>query len=199
MDSLGAHRRVVTIDGRGYGRQRIPSIATSPSRTARTRRRGPRSSRHQRAGRLGGQCVGWPHGMTFAAGQPHRVPQSGDYRRTTDAGRRSATLDSDLSAGGALSPHRPEPCHHQGALRCVTRFRGDHGASDRAADIVRAFTEADRDSIRRTIRFMHRWRPLTDTLPRVTAPSLFLTGDLDDQHWRPADAQAAAATIPTLK
>jgi pimeloyl-ACP methyl ester carboxylesterase len=67
---------------------------------------------------------------------------------------------------------------------------------DRAADIIRSFTEADRDSIRRTVRFMHRWRPLTDILPRVNVPTLFLTGDLDDQHWSPADAQAAAATMP---
>jgi hypothetical protein len=47
---------------------------------------------------------------------------------------------------------------------------------DRAADIIRAFTEADRDSIRRTVRFMHRWRPLTDTLPKVNAQVAALTG-----------------------
>jgi pimeloyl-ACP methyl ester carboxylesterase len=62
--------------------------------------------------------------------------------------------------------------------------------------MIRTFKEADRGSIRRTVRFMHRWRPLTDTLPKVNVPTLFLTGDLDDQHWRPADADAAAATMP---
>jgi pimeloyl-ACP methyl ester carboxylesterase len=70
---------------------------------------------------------------------------------------------------------------------------------DRAADIIRDFTDADRGSIRRTIRFMHRWHPLTDTVPAITAPTLFLAGDLDDQHWRPADAQAAAATMPDAR
>jgi pimeloyl-ACP methyl ester carboxylesterase len=70
---------------------------------------------------------------------------------------------------------------------------------DRAADIIRGFTEADRASIRRTVRFMHRWHPLTDTLPRVNVPTLFLTGDLDDQHWSPADAHAAAATMPNAQ
>jgi pimeloyl-ACP methyl ester carboxylesterase len=70
---------------------------------------------------------------------------------------------------------------------------------DRAADLIRSFTEADRDSIRRTVRFMHRWQPLTDSLPRVNVPTLFLTGDLDDQHWRPADAHAAAATMPNAQ
>ena len=44
--------------------------------------------------------------------------------------------------------------------------------------------------------FMHRWRDLTDTLPAVAVPTLFITGDLPDQHWRPADAQVAAATMP---
>jgi pimeloyl-ACP methyl ester carboxylesterase len=70
---------------------------------------------------------------------------------------------------------------------------------DQAADIIRAFTEADRGSIRQTIRFMHRWRPLTDALISVTAPTLFLTGDLDDQHWGPAHAQAATATMPNAR
>jgi pimeloyl-ACP methyl ester carboxylesterase len=70
---------------------------------------------------------------------------------------------------------------------------------DRAADLMRAFNEADRGSIRRTIRLMHQWRPLNGTLPAITAPTLFLTGDLDDQHWRPADAQAAAATMPDAR
>lgn len=70
---------------------------------------------------------------------------------------------------------------------------------DRAADLIRAFAEADRGSIRRTIRFMHSWRPQTDTVPPITAPTLFLTGELDDQHWRPADAQAAAATMPDAR
>lgn len=70
---------------------------------------------------------------------------------------------------------------------------------DQAAEIIPAFTEADPGSIRRTIRFMHRWRPLTDTVSRVTVPTLFLTGGLGDQHWRPADAEAAAATTPNAR
>jgi pimeloyl-ACP methyl ester carboxylesterase len=70
---------------------------------------------------------------------------------------------------------------------------------DRAANLIRSFEEADRESIRRTIRFMHRWQPLTETLPAITAPTLFLTGDLDDQHWGPAEARAAAATMPDAR
>jgi hypothetical protein len=36
---------------------------------------------------------------------------------------------------------------------------------DRAAEIMSAFKDVDRESIRRTIRFMHSWRDLTDKLP----------------------------------
>lgn len=67
---------------------------------------------------------------------------------------------------------------------------------DRATETMSAFAEADRESIRRTIRFMHSWRPLTDVLPTVTVPTLLITGDLADQHWRLADAHAAAAKMP---
>ena len=67
---------------------------------------------------------------------------------------------------------------------------------DRAAEIMSAFREADPESIRRSIRFMHSWRAVTDKLPAVTVPTLLIAGDLADQHWQPADAQAAAATMP---
>jgi pimeloyl-ACP methyl ester carboxylesterase len=50
-----------------------------------------------------------------------------------------------------------------------------------------------------TIRFMHHWQPLTDKLPAITAPTLFLTGDVDGQQWSPARAQAAAATMPDAR
>ena len=69
----------------------------------------------------------------------------------------------------------------------------------RAAELMSAFREADRESIRRTIRFMHSWRDLADKLPLVTVPTLLITGDLADQHWQPADAQAAAATMPDAR
>ena len=46
---------------------------------------------------------------------------------------------------------------------------------------------------------MHSWRALTDKLPAVTVPTLLIAGDLADQHWQPADAQAAAATMPDAR
>jgi pimeloyl-ACP methyl ester carboxylesterase len=70
---------------------------------------------------------------------------------------------------------------------------------DRTADMIRAFKEADRESIRRTIRFMHSWHALTDKLTAITVPTLLITGDLADQHWSPADAEAAAATMANAR
>jgi pimeloyl-ACP methyl ester carboxylesterase len=70
---------------------------------------------------------------------------------------------------------------------------------DRAAEMMSAFREADRESVRHTIRFMHSWRPLTDKLPAVTVPTVLIAGSLGDQHWQPADAQAAAATMPVAR
>lgn len=61
---------------------------------------------------------------------------------------------------------------------------------------MNAFGDADRESIQRTIRFMHSWHALTDELPNIMVPTLLVTGDIADQHWRPADARAAAATMP---
>ncbi|WP_051073829.1 alpha/beta fold hydrolase [Mycobacterium sp. JS623] len=61
--------------------------------------------------------------------------------------------------------------------------------------MINTFVQADRESIRRTIRYMHTWRSLNDKLPAVTVPTLFITGDLRDQRWRPTDAEAAATTM----
>ena len=70
---------------------------------------------------------------------------------------------------------------------------------ERAAELKAAFRATDRESIRRTIRYMHSWQALTDQLPAVSVPTLLMTGDLGDQHWSPADARAAAETMPDAR
>jgi hypothetical protein len=48
--------------------------------------------------------------------------------------------------------------------------------------------------------FMHSWHALTDKLPAVTVSTLPITGDLADQRWQPADAEAAArAGLPPAR
>jgi pimeloyl-ACP methyl ester carboxylesterase len=199
VDSLGAHRRVVTIDGPGYGRSdpihRDFTLDDCANAAAEV------------IDHLGitepvdwvGNAWGGHVGITLAADQPHRVHSL-------------VTIAAPLTPVGARQRWtRTYPLamlyRLTGPNRVITTalfdaLLGSHAIKahpDRAADIIRSFTEADRDSIRRTVRFMHRWRSLTDTLPAINAPTLFLTGDLDDQHWGPADAQAAAAAMPNAQ
>jgi pimeloyl-ACP methyl ester carboxylesterase len=199
VDSLGAHRRVVTIDGPGYGRSdpihRDFTLDDCAHAAAEV------------IDHLGitapvdwvGNAWGGHVGITLAADQPHRV-------------RSLVTIAAPLMPVGARqrwTQTYPLALLYRltGPNRVITKplFDALLGSDaikahpDRAVDLIRAFKEADRESIRRTVRFMHRWRGLTDTLLAVTAPTLFLTGDLDDQQWSPDDAQAAAATMPNAR
>ena len=199
VDSLGAHRRVVTIDGPGYGRSdpihRDFTLEDCANAAAEIFDHLGISEPVDWVGNAWGGHVG----ITLAADQPRRV-------------RSLVTIAAPLMPVGAWqrwTQTYPLAVLYRltGPNRLITKVLFDvllgsdaiTAHPDRAADIIRAFRETDRESIRRTIRFMHRWRPLTDTLPAITAPTLFLTGDLDDQQWSPADAQAAATTMPNAQ
>jgi pimeloyl-ACP methyl ester carboxylesterase len=199
VDSLGAHRRVVTIDGPGYGRsdpiRRDFTLEDCANAAAETLDHLGISEPVDWVGNAWGGHVG----ITLAADQPHRV-------------RSLVTIAAPLLPVGAWqrwTQTYPLAVLYRltGPNRVVTKALFDallgsdaiKAHPDRAANMVRAFREMDRESIRRTIRFMHRWRPLTDTLPAITAPTLFLAGDLEDQHWSPVDARAAAATMPNAQ
>jgi pimeloyl-ACP methyl ester carboxylesterase len=196
IDALGAHRRVVTIDGPGYGRSSpihrdftLDDCATAAGEVL---------------DQLGitepvdwvGNAWGGHVGITLAVSQPHRLRSLVTIAAPlTPVGRRQRwTQTYPLALVYRL----------MGPNRFITKVLFDTllGANaiaaqpDRAAEMVSAFRDADRESMRRTIRFMHRWRALTDKLPAVTVPTLLIAGDLADQRWQPADAQAAAATMP---
>jgi pimeloyl-ACP methyl ester carboxylesterase len=199
VDAFGAHRHVVTIDGPGYGR-------SSPIHRDFTL-----DECAQAAGEvldhLGitepvdwvGNAWGGHVGITLAVAQPHRLRSLVTIAApVTPVSRRQRwTTTYPLALLYRLL----------GPNRLLTKILFDvlFGSEaiaahpDRAAEMMSAFRAADRESIRRTIRFMHGWRPLTDKLPAVTVPTLLITGDLGDQHWRPADAQVAAATMPNAR
>lgn len=199
VDSLGAQRRLVIIDGPGYGRSDPIHRDFTLDDCA--------SAAGEVIDHLGitepvdwvGNAWGGHVGITLAADQPHRL-----HSLVTIA----APL-LPVSARQRWTQTYPLAMLYRltGPNRLITKALFDallgsdaiKAHPDRAADLIRGFTEADRDSIRRTVRFMNRWRALTGTLPSVNVPTLFLTGDLDDQHWRPADAQAAAATMPNAQ
>src|SRR3984957_2408804 len=199
VDSLGAQRRLVIIDGPGYGRSdpihRDFTLDDCARAAAEVIDHLDISEPVDWVGNGGGAHVGIP----LAADHPHRLHSL-------------VTIAAPLLPVGARqrwTQTYPLALLYRltGPNRLITKplFDALLGSDaikahpERAANMIRGFTEADRGSIRRTVRFMHRWQSLTDTLPRVTVPTLFLTGDLDDQHWRPADAHAAAATMPNAQ
>jgi pimeloyl-ACP methyl ester carboxylesterase len=199
IDSLGAHRRLLIIDGPGYGRSDAIHRDFTLDDCANAALEVLDHLDITEPVDWVGNAWGGHVGITLAADQPHRV-------------RSLVTIAAPLLPVGMRqrwTQTYPLAVLYRltGPNRLITKALFDAllGAEaitahpDRAADIIRGFTEADRDSIRRTIRFMHRWLPLTDTLPRVNAPTLFLTGDLDDQHWHAADAEAAADTMPNAR
>ena len=199
VGALGAHRRVVTIDGPGYGR-------SSPIRRDFTLDECAEAA-CEVLDQLGitepvdwvGNAWGGHVGITLAVSQPHRLRSLVTIAApVTPVGRRQrwtqtyplALLYRLLGANRFLTKALFGALLGSGAIAAHP---------DRAAEIMSAFRGADRESIRRSIRFMHRWRPLTDKLPAVTVPTLLITGDLADQHWHPADAQTAAATMPDAR
>ena len=195
VDSLDAHRRLVIIDGPGYGRSDPIHRDFTLDDCARAASEVIDHLDITEPVDWVGNAWGGHVGITLAADQPHRLHSL-------------VTIAAPLLPVGARqrwTQAYPLAVLYRltGPNRLITKALFDallgsdaiKAHPDRAADLIRAFTEADRGSIRRTVRFMNRWRPLTDTLPRVNVPTLFLTGDLDDQHWRPADAHAAAATM----
>jgi pimeloyl-ACP methyl ester carboxylesterase len=199
LDSLGAHRHIVTIDGPGYG-------GSDPIHRDFTLDDCGNAA-IEVLDHLGitepvdwvGNAWGGHVGITVAASRPHRV-------------RSLVTIAAPLLPVGLrqrLTQTYPLALLYRltGPNRVITAALFEtllgpeaiKAQPGRAADIINAFKAADRQSIRRTIRFMHRWQPLTDKLPAVSAPTLFMTGDVDDQQWSPAAAQAAAATMPDAR
>jgi pimeloyl-ACP methyl ester carboxylesterase len=199
LDSLGAQRRLVIVDGPGYGHSDPIHRDFTLDDCARAASEVIDHLEITEPVDWVGNAWGGHVGITLAADQPHRLHSLVTIAAPlmpVDA-RQRWTQTYPLAVLYRLT----------GPNRLITKALFDallgsdaiKAHPDRAADLIRGFTEVDRDSMRRTIRFMHRWRPLTDTLTRVNVPTLFLTGDLDDQHWRPADAQAAAATMPNAQ
>ena len=199
VDSLGAQRRLVIIDGPGYGRSDPIHRDFTLDDCARAAAEVIDHLDISEPVDWVGNAWGGHVGITLAADQPHRLHSL-------------VTIAAPLLPVGARqrwTQTYPLAVLYRltGPNRLITKalFESLLGADaikaypDRAADMIRGFTEVDRDSMLRTVRFMHRWRSLTDTLPEINVPTLFLTGDLDDQHWRPADAHAAAATMPNAQ
>ncbi len=196
VHKLSAHRRVLAIDGPGYGRSSPIHHDFTLDDCA--------DAALEILDQLGvtgsvdwvGNAWGGHVGISVAASQPQRL-------------RSLVTISAPLNPVGRWqrwTQTYPLALLYRltGPNRVITKTLFDVllGADamaahpDRTADMIDAFKRADRESIRRTIRFMHRWRPLGDKLSAISVPTLFITGEVDDQQWRLADAQAAVAGMP---
>ena len=157
VDAFGAHRRVVTIDGPGYG-------GSTPIHRDFTLDDCAQAA-EEVMDQLGitepvdwvGNAWGGHVGITLAVSQPHRLRSLVTISTpVTPVSRRQRwTQTYPLALVYRLA----------GPNRLITKslfdvlFGSDAMAAqpDRTAEMIRAFKEADRESIRRTIRFMHSW------------------------------------------
>lgn len=199
VELFAGHRQVVTIDGPGYG-------------LSQPIRRDFSLDDCVRAGcevldQLGitepvdwvGNAWGGHVGITLAVSQPQRLRSLVTIAAPVSPVSRIQRLTQTYPL--AMLYRLLGPNRMLAKILFDTLLGADAIAAqpDRAANMVTAFRAADRESIRRTIRFMHHWRSLSDKLPAVTVPTVLITGDLGGQHWRPADAQAAAGTMPAAR
>jgi pimeloyl-ACP methyl ester carboxylesterase len=136
-------------------------------------------------------------GITLAAGRPARVRSLVTINTPLlPVGRRQRwTTSYPLALLYRLTG--PSPIIANALFDTLLGADAIEAQPDRAADMVGAFSRADRGSMQATLRFMHHWQPLTDKLPAITAPTLFLTGDVDGQQWSPTAARAA--TMPDAR
>lgn len=199
VDALGAHRQVITVDGPGYGGSDPIHRDFTLDNCA--------DAAVEVLDHLGvsgpvdwmGNAWGGHVGITLAAGRPECVRSLVTINTPPlPVGRRQRwTTSYPLALLYRFAG--PHPVITKALFDALLGSEAITAQPERAAEMISAFKEADRGSMRRTIRFMHHWQPLADTLPAITAPTLFLTGDVDGQQWSPAHAQAAAATMPDAR
>jgi pimeloyl-ACP methyl ester carboxylesterase len=199
VDSLGAHRQVVAVDGPGYGGSdpihRDFTLDDCANAAVEVLDHLAITGPVDWVGNAWGGHVG----ITLAAGRPARVRTLVTINAPLLPVGRRQRLTTSYPLALLYRLIGPSPVIAKVLFDTLLGSDAIEAQPDRAADIVSAFKRADRGSMQATIRFMHHWQPLTDKLPAITAPTLFLTGDVDGQQWSPARAQAAAATMPDAR
>ena len=198
-DALGAHRRLVIVDGPGYGgSDPIHRDFTLDECTG---------AAVEVLEHLGvdvpvdwvGNAWGGHVGITLTAEQPDRVRSLVTINAPLLPVQRRQRWTTSYPLALIYRVTGPSKVVAKPLFDTLLGAEAFEAQPDRAAALVDAFRHADRESMRRTIRFMHRWQPLTDTLPAITVPTLFLTGAVDGQDWSPSRARTAAATMPDAR
>lgn len=198
IDTLGAQRQVVTIDGPGYG-------TSSPIHRNFTLDECAYAA-GELLDALGLDVVDWignawgGHvGITLAVTEPQRLRSLTTIAAPVLPVSRRQRWTQTYPLAAAYRLLGPNPLLAKILFDVLLGSEATAASPERAAELKAAFRATDRESIRRTIRYMHSWQALTDQLPAVSVPTLLMTGDLGDQHWSPADARAAAETMPDAR
>jgi pimeloyl-ACP methyl ester carboxylesterase len=197
VDTLAAQRQVVTIDGPGYGTSSPIGRDFTLDECA--------SAAGEVIDALGLDAVDWignawgGHvGITLAATEPHRLRSLTTIAAPVLPVSRRQRWTQTYPLAAAYRLLGPNPLLTE-ILFDVLLGGARIAHTEPAAELKTAFRAMDRESARRTIRYMHSWQSLADQLVAVTVPTLMMTGDLGDQHWSPADARAAAKTMPDAR
>lgn len=197
VDALAAQRQVVTIDGPGYG-------SSSPIHRDFTLDECA-SAAGEVLDSLGFDGVDWignawgGHvGIMLAVTERHRLRSLTTIAAPVLPVSRRQRWTQTYPLAVAYRLLGPNPLLTK-ILFDVLLGGVDIARTERAAELKAAFRAMDRESARRTIRYMHSWHSLTGRLPDVTVPTLLMTGDLGDQHWSPTDARTAADTMPDAR
>jgi pimeloyl-ACP methyl ester carboxylesterase len=199
VELLGVHRHVIAIDGPGYGRSSPIHRDFTLDDCA--------SAAIEVLDQLGitepidwvGNAWGGHVGITLAADQGSRLRSLVTIAAPLDPVSRRQRWTQTYPLAALYRLFGPNRVLARILFDTLLSSEGIAAQPDRSSEMINAFMRTDRESIRRTIRYMHRWRSLEDKLPDLTVPTLFLTGNLQDQHWQPADAEAAAATMPDCR
>ena len=194
-EALGAHRRLVIVDGPGYGgsdpiHRDFTLDDCANAAVAVLEHLGVDGPVDWVGNAWGGHV-----GITLAAERPDRVRSLVTINAPLLPVGRRQRLTTSYPLALLYRVAGPSALVAKPLFDTLLGAEAFEAQPERAAAIVDAFTHADRESMRRTIRFMHRWQPLTDALPAITAPTQFLTGDVDGQQWSPGAARTAAATM----
>ena len=132
-----------------------------------------------------GNAWGGHVGITLAVSQPHRLRSLVTIAAPVTPVSRRQRWTQTYPLALLYRLLGPNPLLTKMLFDALLGSKAIAAHPDRVAEMKSAFRAADRESIRRTIRFMHSWRPLTDKLPAVAIPTLLIAGNLGDQHWRP--------------
>ncbi|MEN4447215.1 alpha/beta fold hydrolase [Mycobacterium sp. SM3041] len=194
VDILATQRQVVTIDGPGYGTSSPIHRDFSLGECA--------SAAGEVLDALGlgaadwvGNAWGGHVGIMLAATEPHRLRSLTTIAAPVLPVSRRQRWTQTYPLAAAYRLLGPNPLLTK-ILFDVLLGGADIARTQHAAELKAAFRAMDHESARRTIRYMHSWQSLAGQLATVTVPTLLMTGDLGDQHWSPADARAAADTMP---